>query len=196
MLQETSRYGRGCNNTIQEITGVVTLQDSSNSKKYLPSWISKNDPWKEYRSKCWYQVSFINQGVPFSVWVCNGDKSSHSFVWTSPEILEAIYCNIVASIPQWYIWTLCHALGNQCHHNLSWDLLFLFCKDTGINEGCKFDHSIVYNWWIIPKLIGIWRMNQRMIHLRYNIHHLIMSLLHQLRSNIRIDDSHKRMTCE
>ncbi len=54
---------------VQELTGEVTLCNSSDLKKYLPLWVSKRDSYRNYSSACGYKVSYNNQGEPSLFWV-------------------------------------------------------------------------------------------------------------------------------
>ncbi len=41
---------------VQEMSGEVTLRDLSETKKYLPPWLTKHESYKEYAMKCGYKV--------------------------------------------------------------------------------------------------------------------------------------------
>ena len=60
--------------TVREMTGEVLLRDTSDTKKYLPAWMTKRDSYRDYALKSGYEVTFNNSSHAISKWVGNGPE--------------------------------------------------------------------------------------------------------------------------
>ncbi len=120
--------------TVQEMTGVISLRNSSDNKKYLQPWISKHDSYKDHELKCGYKVTYNKHGAASSVWVGDGDEPIGKALVSYSQFInywKQNHGNIVVKMSIKDICSLYHALENQHHYNLSNDLLF--CKKTDDN---------------------------------------------------------------
>ncbi len=66
--------------TVSEMTEEALLQDTSDTKKYPPPWMSKQDSYREYALKSGYEVTFNNCSHAISKWLAtNLSQSEGSF---------------------------------------------------------------------------------------------------------------------
>ena len=80
--------------------------------------------------KCGYEVTFNNRSHASSKWVGEGPEPKRGIISYTHfrQYWNENHSNLVVSLPTKDICSLCHALANQHHYNLSHDLLF--CKET------------------------------------------------------------------
>ncbi len=121
------------------MSGKVTLKDSSDTKKYLPPWLTKLCSYKECALKCDYKVPCNNSSHASSKWVGKGSEPERRIISCThfPQCWNQNHNNLVVSLPTEEICSLCHVLSNQHCYNLSHDLFF--CKETDEVETNIFD---------------------------------------------------------
>ncbi len=108
--------------------------------------MTKHDSNKEYALKSGYKVTFINHSYAISKWVGNGPELERGII----SFIRFHQCwkencgNILVNISSKDICSLCHALSNQHHYNLSHDMLFLKKTDK-IKDVGDITDLIAYN---------------------------------------------------
>ena len=140
--------------TVREMTGEVLLRDTSDTKKYLPAWMTKQDSYRDYALKSGYEVTFNNRSHAISKWVGIGPEPERGIISFTRfcQYWKEHHGNIVVSIPSKDICSLCHALSNQHRYNLSHDMLFQKESDEVNDRGDATD-PIAYNIRVIGTLM-------------------------------------------
>ncbi len=117
--------------TVREMMAEVSLQAALGTNKYLPPWMTNHDSYKDYALKLSYEVKFNNCIHASSKWVGKGPELKRGIISYTCSLLQCWnenHGNVVMSLPSKDICSLCHALSNHYHYNLSHDLLF--CEET------------------------------------------------------------------